>query len=111
MLALNGADIICFSIMGDLRADRFSAGPPIFSEDRWKALCDQGDRQPTVHGHRPQRGAGSCIIDRKGDILAWNEGDRENHRGHSAGRRRLSYLGKGEIFREVTHLLRPSSSV
>lgn len=78
MLALNGADFICFPIMGDLRADRFSAGSPIFNEDRWKAIMRTRAIDNQLCMAVARNGAqGSCIIDRKGDILAWNEGDRE----------------------------------
>ena len=38
MLGLQGADFLCFPIMGDLRADRWSPGAPVFNEDRWKAI-------------------------------------------------------------------------
>ena len=78
MLALNGADFICFPVMGDLRADRWTPGGPIFNEDRWKAIMRTRaiDNQVCMAIAR-NGGQGSCIIDRKGDILAWNEGDRE----------------------------------
>jgi predicted amidohydrolase len=78
MLALNGAEFICFPIMGDLRADRFSAGPPVYNEDRWKAIMRTRaiDNQLCMVVARNDA-QGSCIIDRKGEILAWNEGDRE----------------------------------
>ena len=78
MLALGGADIICMPIMGDLRADRFSPGQPIFNESRWKAIMRTRaiDNQVCMVVARNDV-QGSCIIDRKGDILAWNEGDQE----------------------------------
>jgi len=78
MLALNGAEVICFPIMGDLRADRFSPGQPIFQEERWKAIMRTRalDNQVCMVVARNEA-QGSCIIDRKGDILAWNEGDQE----------------------------------
>ncbi len=78
MLALGGADIICMPIMGDLRADRFSPGNPIFNESRWKAIMRTRaiDNQVCMAVARNDV-QGSCIIDRKGDILAWNEGDQE----------------------------------
>lgn len=76
MLALNGADIICLPIMGDLRADRLTPGPPLFNEDRWKAVMRTRalDSQANLIIAR-NSGQGSCIIDRRGDIIAWNEGD------------------------------------
>lgn len=78
MLALGGADIICMPIMGDLRADRFSVGQPIYNESRWKAIMRTRaiDNQVCMAIARNDV-QGSCIIDRKGDILGWNEGDRE----------------------------------
>ncbi len=78
MLALGGAEIICMPIMGDLRADRFSIGQPIYNESRWKAVMRTRaiDNQVCMAIARNDV-QGSCIIDRKGDILAWNEGDRE----------------------------------
>jgi len=76
MLALNGADIICLPIMGDLRADRLSPGSPLFNEDRWKAIMRTRalDNQANLIIAR-NSGQGSCIIDRRGEIIAWNEGD------------------------------------
>lgn len=76
MLALNGADMICLPIMGDLRADRLTPGTPMFNEDRWKAVMRTRalDNQVNFIIARNE-GHGSCIIDRRGDILAWNEGD------------------------------------
>lgn len=78
MLALGGADIVCFPIMGDLRADRWSAGSPIYDEGRWRAIMRTRaiDNQVCMVVAR-NNVKGSCIINRKGDILAWNEGDRE----------------------------------
>jgi predicted amidohydrolase len=106
MLALNGADIICFPIMGDLRADRFSPGPPIFQEGRWKAIMRTRalDNQLCMVVARNEA-QGSCIIDRKGDILAWNEGDQEVIEATlppEDGYR----VWDGTDFREVTSLLR-----
>ncbi len=78
MLALGGAEIVCFPIMGDLRADRWSPGSPIYDEGRWKAIMRTRaiDNQVCMVVAR-NNVKGSCIINRKGDILAWNEGDRE----------------------------------
>ena len=76
--ALNGAEIICFPIMGDLRADSFRMGRFIFNESRWKAIMRTRaiDNQVCMAVAR-NNVQGSCIIDPKGDILAWNEGDQE----------------------------------
>ncbi len=106
MLALQGADFICFPIMGDLRADRWSPGTPIFNEDRWKAIMRTRamDNQVCMVVARNDA-QGSCIIDRKGDILAWNEGDQEIIEATlppNDGYR----IWDGGDFREVTFLLR-----
>jgi predicted amidohydrolase len=78
MVGLNGADFLLLPIMGDHRADRWTPGPPIFSESRWKAIMRTRamDNQLCLVVARNEV-QGSCIIDRKGDILAWNEGDQE----------------------------------
>ncbi|MBN1670425.1 MAG: carbon-nitrogen hydrolase family protein [Kiritimatiellae bacterium] len=78
MVGLNGADFLCLAIMGDHRADRFSVGAPIYCADRWKAIqrTHALDNQLCLAIARNQA-KGSCVIDRKGDILAWNEGDSE----------------------------------
>lgn len=106
MLALNGADFICFPIMGDLRADRFSPGPPIFNEDRWKSIMRTRALDNQVCLIIARNGAqGSCIIDRKGEFLAWNEGDREFIEAH-VPLEDASRIWDGGDFREVTFMLR-----
>jgi predicted amidohydrolase len=77
-VALNGADFLVLPIMGDHRADRFTTGPPIFSNDRWRAIMRVRalDNQLTMVVSRND-GQGSCIVNRKGDFLAFNEGDRD----------------------------------
>ncbi len=106
MLALNGADFICFSIMGDLRADRFSVGQPIFNESRWKAIMRTRaiDNQVCMVIARNDV-QGSCIIDRKGDLLAWNEGDQEFTVAAVPMEDGYRVWGGGD-FREVTFMLR-----
>jgi predicted amidohydrolase len=106
MLALNGADFICFPIMGDLRADRWSPGPPIYQEDRWRAIMRTRalDNQVCMVVARNEA-QGSCIINRKGDILAWNDGNEEIIEATlppEDGYR----VWDGTDFREVTFLLR-----
>ena len=78
MVGLNGADLLLLPIMGDHRSDRWSPGNPIYSEDRWKAIMRTHamDNQLCMVVARNTT-QGSCIIDRKGDILAWNEGDQD----------------------------------
>jgi predicted amidohydrolase len=75
MVGLNGADFMLMPIMGDHRADRWSAGRPYYSESRWQAIMRTHamDNQLCMVVARNEA-HGSCIIDRKGDILAWNEG-------------------------------------
>lgn len=106
MLALNGADFICFPIMGDLRADRWSTGSPIYSEDRWKAIMRTRalDNQLCMVIAR-NNAQGSCVIDRKGDIIAWNEGDEEVIEATLPADDGYRVWNGGD-FREVTFLLR-----
>jgi len=106
MTALNGAEFICFPIMGDLRADRFSPGQPVFNESRWKAIMRTRaiDNQLCMVVARNDV-KGSCIIDRKGDILAWNEGYEEFT--IASVPREDGYLDwLGGDFREITYMLR-----
>lgn len=78
MVALNGADLLLLPIMGDHRADRWSQGSPIFSEDRWRVIMRARaiDNQVCMIVAR-NAALGSCIVDRKGEVLAWNDGDRD----------------------------------
>ncbi|MBM4019278.1 MAG: carbon-nitrogen hydrolase family protein [Planctomycetes bacterium] len=105
-LALGGAEIICMPIMGDLRADRFSPGQPVFNESRWKAIMRTRaiDNQVCMVVAR-NNVQGSCIIDRKGDILAWNEGDQEFTTATLPADDGYRIWNGGD-FREVTFLLR-----
>jgi len=75
MLGLNGAEIMALPIMGDHRADRFTRGTPVFHEERWKAIMRTRalDNQ-FVAAIARNEAQGSCVIDAKGDILAWNDG-------------------------------------
>jgi len=106
MLALNGADFICFPIMGDLRADRWSPGPPIYQEDRWRAIMRTRalDNQVCMVVARNDA-QGSCIIDRKGEILAWNEGNEDIIEATLLAEDGYR-VWDGTDFREVTFLLR-----
>jgi len=78
MVGLNGADFLLLPIMGDHRASRWQPGPPLFNESRWKAIMRTHamDSQVCMVVAR-NRAHGSCIVDRKGEILAWNEGDED----------------------------------
>ncbi|MBS12180.1 MAG: hypothetical protein CME19_15225 [Gemmatimonadetes bacterium] len=75
-IGLAGADFLLLPIMGDHRADRWSQGNPVFNEGRWRAIMRTRaiDNQLYMIVAR-NHSQGSCIIDRKGDFLAWNEGD------------------------------------
>ena len=76
-VGLGGAEFLLLPIMGDHRADRWTKGRPVFNEGRWKAIMRTRamDTQVCMVVAR-NTSQGSCIIDRKGEILAWNEGDR-----------------------------------
>lgn len=106
MLALGGAEIVCFPIMGDLRASRWNPGPPDFDESRWKAIMRTRamDNQVCLAVARNSV-KGSCIIDRSGEILAWNDGDREMIFATLPAEDGYR-LWNGGDFREVTFLLR-----
>jgi predicted amidohydrolase len=106
MLGLQGADFICFPIMGDLRADRWTPGSPIYNEDRWKAIMRTRAMDNQTCMVVARNGAqGSCVIDRKGDILAWNEGDQEIIEATVPLDAELRMWDGGD-FREITFVLR-----
>jgi predicted amidohydrolase len=79
MVGLGGADILALPIMGDHRADRWTMGPFIFNDDRWRAIMRTRalDNQLCMVVAR-NMAQGSCVVNRKGDILAWNDGDAES---------------------------------
>ncbi|NUQ01850.1 MAG: carbon-nitrogen hydrolase family protein [Armatimonadetes bacterium] len=79
MVGLNGADFLLLPIMGDHRASIFRPGPPIFSADRWAAIMRVHaiDNQLCLVAARNTTEA-SCVVDRKGEILAWNDGDQDH---------------------------------
>jgi predicted amidohydrolase len=76
MVGLGGAEILALPIMGDHRADRWTIGPDVFNESRWLAIMRTRalDNQLCMVVAR-NTSQGSCIINRRGDVLAWNEGD------------------------------------
>ncbi len=106
MLALGGAEIVCFPIMGDLRASRWDPGPPNFDESRWKAIMRTRamDNQVCMAVAR-NNVVGSCVIDRSGEILAWNDGTEEMIFATLPAEDGYR-LWNGGDFREVTFLLR-----
>jgi len=73
MAGLNGADFLLLPIMGDHRA--WQPGERIFDPERFKAIMRTRamDNQFCVVV-AVNRAEGSCIIDRVGSILAWNDG-------------------------------------
>ena len=75
MVGLNGADFLVLPIMGDHRAAPWSRGNPTFDEDRWRCIqrTRAMDNQLCMVIAR-NNSVGSCIIDRSGSILAWNDG-------------------------------------
>ena len=78
MVGLGGADFLLLPIMGDHRASRWTRGGPLFNESRWLAIMRTRalDNQLCVVVARNMV-HGSCVIDRKGEVLAWNEGDQD----------------------------------
>ena len=60
------------------RASRWNRGGPIFNESRWLAIMRTRamDNQLCMVVARNMV-QGSCVIDRKGEVLAWNEGDQD----------------------------------
>jgi predicted amidohydrolase len=78
MVGLNGAEFLLLPIMGDHRASRWTTGAPVFNESRWRAIMRTRamDNQLCLVVAR-NTVQGSCIVDRKGEFLAWNEGDQD----------------------------------
>ncbi len=78
MVGLNGADFLLLPIMGDHRADRWNMGSPIHNDSRWLAIqrTHAMDNQLCLVASRNTVQA-SCIIDRRGEVLAWNDGDQD----------------------------------
>ena len=76
MVGLNGADFLLLPIMGDHRA--WQPGLRIFDPDRFRGIMQTRamDNQVCMVV-AVNRTEGSCIIDRLGNVLAWNHGDKE----------------------------------
>jgi len=74
MIGLNGADFLLLPIMGDHRA--WYPGVRVFDSDRFRGIMKTRamDNQLCVVV-AVNRVEGSCIIDRLGTVLAWNNGD------------------------------------
>ena len=106
LLALGGAEFICFPIMGDLRAGSWKVGRSEFDEDRWKAIMRTRAIDNQVCMAIARNGVhGSCIIDRSGQILAWNAGDQEIIEATVPAEDGYRIWNGGD-FREVPFLLR-----
>lgn len=75
LVGLGGADFLLLPIMGDHRASRWSKGSPSFDEDRWRAIMRVRamDNQLCLVAAR-NNSRGSCVLDRSGEFLAWNDG-------------------------------------
>jgi predicted amidohydrolase len=78
MVGLNGGEFLVLPIMGDHRADRTSPGQPIYHDARWRAIMQVRamDNQLTMVVAR-NHGQGSCIVSRRGEFLAYNDGDQD----------------------------------
>ena len=78
MIGLNGAEFLVLPIMGDHRASTWHLGPPEFDEERWRCIqrTRAMDNQLCMVVAR-NMGRGSCIIDRSGEVLAYNDGNQE----------------------------------
>ena len=78
MVGLNGADFLLLPIMGDHRASRWTPGSPQLDEERWRCIqrTRAMDNQLCMAVAR-NRGTGSCVIDRSGKILAYNDGSQD----------------------------------
>lgn len=106
MVGLNGADLLLLPIMGDHRASRYSIGSPLFNASRWLAIQRTRaiDNQLTMVVARNQ-GEASCIIDRRGDVLAYNEGD-QDHIAATIPAEDGYRMWNGGCFRDVNWLQR-----
>jgi predicted amidohydrolase len=75
MVGLNGADFLVLPIMGDHRASVWQRGNPVLDEDRWRSIMSVRamDNQFCMVVAR-NNSRGSCVIDRSGAFLAYNDG-------------------------------------
>lgn len=78
MIGLQGADFLILPIMGDLRGNSNINGKWEFDPDKWKAIMRvRAMDQKLCMIVARNRSEGSCIINAKGDMLAWNDGDQD----------------------------------
>lgn len=75
VVGLNGADFLVLPIMGDHRASVWQRGNPVLDEERWRAIMSVRamDNQLCMVVARNNARA-SCIVDRSGAFLAYNDG-------------------------------------
>ena len=78
MIGLNGADFLVLPIMGDHRASLWTPGSPRLDEERWRCIqrTRAMDNQLCMVVAR-NMGRGSCIIDRSGEVKAYNDGSQD----------------------------------
>lgn len=78
MIGLQGADFLVLPIMGDLRGNSETDGNWAFDPDKWKAIMQvRAMDQKLCMVVARNRSEGSCIINSRGDVLAWNNGDQD----------------------------------
>jgi len=78
MIGLQGADFLVLPIMGDLRGNSNVDGTWQFDPDKWKAIMRvRAMDQKLCMVVARNRSEGSCIVNSKGDVLAWNDGDQD----------------------------------
>ena len=76
LVGLKGADFLVLPIMGDHRASVWNRGNPVLDEGRWRCIMRTRamDNQLTMVVAR-NCGVGSCVVDRSGEVLAYNDGN------------------------------------
>ncbi|MDA0711929.1 MAG: carbon-nitrogen hydrolase family protein [bacterium] len=78
MIGLHGADFLVLPIMGDLRGNSDFDGKWDFDPDKWRAIMRvRAMDQKLCMVVARNRSQGSCIVNSRGDVLAWNEGDQD----------------------------------
>lgn len=78
MIGLQGADFLILPIMGDLRGNSETNGVWAFDPDKWKAIMRvRAMDQKLCMVVARNRSEGSCIINSRGDVLAYNDGDQD----------------------------------
>jgi len=106
MVGLNGADFLLLPIMGDHRAWHV-AGERAFDPVRFQGIMQTRamDNQLCMVV-AVNRTIGSCIVDRVGNVLAWNDGDQEFIRATVTLNDGYRVLGSKGCFRGVNWMQR-----